>query len=534
MHAELETSSSQQSATRSFAQSILAMLGLFFVIMMVALDQTVLGTALPRIVAELHGFELYAWVGTAYLLTSVIMVPIFGRLGDYYGRKHFVLIAILLFTIASGLCGISGSMIQLVLARALQGVAAGMLIGTAFASVADLFPDTAVRMRWQIFVSSGFGIANGIGPVLGGFLTEYVGWRSVFYINLPVGLLCLYFTWRYLPRILPAHRPGSAKLDWFGAGAIAVVLGSLQLLMEWLPAKGIGQTTLALAAILLLSAAALYRCEKRAAHPILPPEIFRLPVLKSLFTLSVQVGMIMFSLLFYMPLLLQGGFGLAPDEAGILVTPLALFLTIGSMSNSRIVGRISNSVRIMSAGMLLALLCTCAIAFMTLDTPHWVLMTCFAGCGFGLGLLLPNMTVFAQEAAGQGNVGIATAMVHSLRMTGGMIGTALIGTLLNNAYAHRIGQLFHSVSEQSVAAILRDPRTLLDPQGQAHVIALLETLGADAGMYVANARGALVAAMHIGILLLVAVAALSLWTIYRMPKLTLSGSMHRNEGRTRL
>ncbi|HJV51461.1 MAG TPA: MFS transporter, partial [Noviherbaspirillum sp.] len=192
------------------------MLGLAFVVMLVALDQTVVGTALPTIVAELKGFNLYAWVATSYLLASVITVPIFGRLGDHFGRKYFVVAAITIFTLASVLCGLANSMLFLVLARGLQGVGGGMLVGTAFASVPDLFPEPHVRLRWQVIISSAFGIANAVGPSLGGFLTEYAGWRSVFYVNLPVGMLGVYFVARHMPLIRHHKGNGPLKLDWLG------------------------------------------------------------------------------------------------------------------------------------------------------------------------------------------------------------------------------------------------------------------------------------------------------------------------------
>ncbi|HQT27198.1 MAG TPA: MFS transporter, partial [Burkholderiales bacterium] len=164
---------------QDFRGKLLSMLGLCFVLVMVALDQTVIGTALPTIASDLNGFDLYAWVGTSYLLTSVIALPIFGKLGDEHGRKPFVVVAIILFTLASMLCGASFSMLQLVLSRALQGIAGGMLITTSFASVPDLFPDARERLRWQVLFSTAFGIANAIGPSLGGYLTQYWGWRYV-------------------------------------------------------------------------------------------------------------------------------------------------------------------------------------------------------------------------------------------------------------------------------------------------------------------------------------------------------------------
>ncbi|HEY1610312.1 MAG TPA: MFS transporter, partial [Paraburkholderia sp.] len=226
-----------------FRESLLAMLGVSFVTMLVALDQTVVGTALPTIVSELRGFDLYAWVATSYLLTSVITVPIFGRLGDYYGRKPFVIASILVFTAASALCGMAKSMMFLVFARGLQGIGGGMLVGTAFACIPDLFPDSVVRLRWQVMMSSAFGIANAVGPSLGGFLTQYSGWRSVFYVNLPVGLLSLLFVWRYLPHLRNRATEGRMRLDWPGALLIAVALGCLQIFVETVPKHGLTTNT---------------------------------------------------------------------------------------------------------------------------------------------------------------------------------------------------------------------------------------------------------------------------------------------------
>ncbi len=286
----------------------MAMLGISVVSMLVALDQTVVGTALPTIVAELKGFNLYAWVATSYLLTSVITVPIFGRLGDYYGRKPFLIASIVVFVAASGLCGMANSMLFLVLARGLQGIGGGMLVGTAFACIPDLFPDSVVRLRWQVLMSSAFGIANAVGPSLGGFLTQYYGWRSVFYVNLPVGLLSLFFVLRFLPHLRQVVHQGKMRLDWPGALLIAVTLGCLQLVVEMLPKHGVTLPAALLLATGVASAYGLWWWEKRCPHAILPVDMFRNRGLAALFTLAVLGGFAMFSLLFYAPLLFQGGF----------------------------------------------------------------------------------------------------------------------------------------------------------------------------------------------------------------------------------
>lgn len=239
----------------------MAVMGLAFLVMMVAVDQTVVGTALPTVIADLKGFELYAWVATAYLLTSVITIPIFGRLGDYYGRKPFVIASILIFTAASVACGMAQSMMQLVVGRAVQGFGGGMLIGTAFACIPDLFPDPRTRLRWQVILSSAFGIANAFGPTLGGFLTQYIGWRFVFFVNLPLGLVSLYFVWRYLPYI--RHDKGQAhQLDWLGAVLIILGLGSMQMFVEFFAMHGISFQVLGLALLCGVSFWALIVWEK--------------------------------------------------------------------------------------------------------------------------------------------------------------------------------------------------------------------------------------------------------------------------------
>lgn len=215
-----------------FRESVLAMLGVASVSMLIALDQTIVGTALPRIVAELRGFELYAWVATAYMLASVITIPIFGRLGDLFGRKPFMLAAILLFTLASVLCGIATNMLFLVLARGLQGIGGGIMMGTVFATVADLFPDPRLRLRWLVFVSSAFGLANVVGPTLGGMLTQHGSWRLVFFVNVPVGVAALFFVHAFLPHLHHARDGARLRLDWLGACVVAVTFGALQLAIE--------------------------------------------------------------------------------------------------------------------------------------------------------------------------------------------------------------------------------------------------------------------------------------------------------------
>ncbi|VVD75248.1 MDR family MFS transporter [Pandoraea cepalis] len=504
-----------------FRQSIVAMLGLCFCTMMVALDQTVVGTALPTIVSELKGFEYYAWVATSYLLTSVITVPIFGRLGDFYGRKPFVVAAIIIFTAASVLCGASNSMLFLVIARALQGIGGGMLVGTAFACIPELFPDPHVRLRWQVMLSSAFGIANAIGPSLGGFLTEAYGWRSVFYVNLPVGLLGLWFVGRHLPH-MRAGGHGKASLDWLGAILITATLGSLQMLVEWLPADGLSRGVLMLLVLLAISSYALYWWERRTSHPIVPFEMFRDKKLAPLFVLSAFAGFTMFGVLFYAPLLLQGGFGLSPRETGLLITPMVVCITVGSIVNGRLITRLPNPNVMLYGGFFLLALACAGVITTHRGTPHALIATYMLFAGLGLGFVMPNLTVFAQEVAGPAHLGIATALMQSLRMIGGMLGTAIVGTLVNHSYTGRVTDALAANGGTHWVPQLADPQILVNAQSQSDFLSALAPLGQNGALFIESARTSLVAAIHNGQMMSLAAALAGLWFVKRVPLIRLT------------
>lgn len=506
------------SAALDFRQRLLAMLGLCCVLIMVALDQTVVGTAMPTVVADLRGFALYAWVGTAYLLTSVITVPIFGKLGDDHGRKPFVLTAIVLFTAASMLCGLAQTMPQLVLARALQGVGGGMLVATTFACVPDLFPHTAERLRWQVMLSASFGLANAVGPSLGGFLTEYFGWRSVFFVNLPVGLISLSFVWRFLPVIRHATRPPS-RLDWQGAALIALFLGSLQLAVEWLPLHKPPLLLALLAALSLAALAILVWWEKRSDNPLLPPSMLAHPGLAPLFGLSLLMGFGMFAVMYYAPLMFQAGFGLSPNQAGLLVTPLVVFITIGSMVNGRIVQRLRHPARLLGLGLLMFVLTAALLSRVQASTAHAAIIAIMMAGGLGLGLLMPNLTIFVQQLAPRQQLGVSTAMLQSTRMVGGMLGTAVMGVVVSHRFQQGVASMLATRGDGQWQRWLADPQTLLN----ADILAQFRHAAAAAQpeVLLAATRLALVDAIHFSQILVAASLLLGLWLVRKVPPVQL-------------
>lgn len=512
----IATSSAETGRILSVRHSLLAMLGLAFVSMMVAVDQTVVGTALPTIVAELNGFELYAWVASSYLLTSVITIPIFGRLGDYYGRKPFVVASVIVFMLASILCGAADSMLQLVLARALQGIGGGMLVGTAFACIPDLFPDSHVRLRWQVLLSSAFGIANAFGPTLGGFLTQYAGWRSVFFVNLPIGLLSLFFLWRYLPHIRQVQ-VRHIRLDWQGALLVALFLGSLQFFVELMPRHGASLSMVLLGSFAVLVFAVLIFWEKRCPQPLLPMEMFRNKSLAALFCLSLFTGFILFALLFYLPLLLQGGFGRTPQQVGLLITPLVVCITLGSVTNARIIILLSKPNYMLYAGFALQVLACIGMVTVHQNTSQWLLVLYMMLAGMGLGFVMPNLTVFAQETAGRALLGISTAMLQSVRMIGGMLGTAVVGTLVTHYYVDGVRQMVPQGQGTSWIGLLEDPQVLVNQAIQSDFMARLMRQGLNGESYIELARMSLVAAVHSGLMTALLMALIALFWVYRVP-----------------
>lgn len=497
----------------SFRHSLWAVLGLCFASVMVAVDQTVVGTALPTIVAELKGFELYAWVATAYLLASVVTVPVFGRLGDYYGRKPFVAAAIVVFTLGSILCALSATMLQLVMARAVQGIGAGMLLGTAFACIPDLFPEPRVRLRWQIVFSAAFGVANGLGPTLGGVLTQYAGWRSVFYINVPLALIGLFVVWRYLPWIRH-HNKARVHLDWQGAVLIALTLGCLQLFVEFLPRQGVSIVVVMLGLVTLGSMATLVWWEKRCPEPLIPLSMFRDQSLASLFVLSLFAGCLMFVLLFYVPLMLQGGFGMTPREAGLAITPLVLCITVGSIVNGRIVMHLPRPNIMLFIGFVFLAACAGGLIFTSKSTSALTMSVYMMFGGLGLGFVMPNLTVFAQQVAGRKLLGITTAMLQSTRMIGGMVGTALVGTLVGYTYVQGVHRAVPDVAQAPWGSALLDPQVLVNPAIQSDFIARLFRADLNGAALIELARSSMVDGVHMGMgaTLLVAVVAM-LWVL---------------------
>lgn len=402
-------------------------------VLLAAMDQTVVGTALPRIADDLGRLDLYSWVFTAYLLAVAVVVPIAGQLGDRLGRRALLLAGLAVFVAGSLLAGLAGSMPALVGFRALQGLGAGALTANAYAVLGDLYPPSQLG-RYNGIVSGVYGLASVVGPVVGGLITDGVGWRWTFLINVPLCALAVVPLAAYVPRRAGGRR--DAATDYAGIVLLALTLVPGLLALTRLGAgRSFGEVgVLGPAALSVVALVALLAVEARAAAPILPLRLLRgLVGLSAAITFLASVAL--FACSIYLPLHLQLVHGLGPTSAGLLMTPMVLSLVAGS-----IVGgiRVTRSGRyrpitlfgLAGLGLGLGLLVAGGVEVPARTAAALALV------GLGFGLALPALTVAAQNAAGHDELGVATALGKFARSVGGIVSVAACGALLE----HQVGQ----------------------------------------------------------------------------------------------
>jgi len=408
-----------QGTSRS--QVILATLGVAMALLLAALDQTVVGVAMPRIVSDLHGIELYAWVTTAYLITSTALVPVAGKLGDMFGRKPFMLAGMVGFIAASALCGVSQNMIELVLFRGVQGIFGGVLFASTFAVMTDIFPPEQ-RARMSGVFGAIFGLSSVVGPSLGGFLTDGPGWRSVFYVNIPLGVVATILVATQLPRVRSQAR--LRDIDFAGTALLLAgltpLLISLSMLRDhsWLSVQVLG--LLGLAVVILV---AFFITERRVEHPIVPFGLFRLNVfaVPALIAFFSAIGM--FGAIVFVPLVYQGVLGVSASNAGQLLTPMQLAVVVTATATGVLLARIPR-YRFVLGLVLLAQI-----------GPHsspWEVARDIVIIGAGLGVTFPLTLVVVQAGLPHQLVGVATSQITFWRSLGGTIGTAVLGAVLTN------------------------------------------------------------------------------------------------------
>jgi EmrB/QacA subfamily drug resistance transporter len=429
-----------------------AMLGM----LLAALDQTIVATALPRIVADLNGLNHLSWVVTAYLVTSTVTVPLYGKLSDLYGRKRLFMIAITLFLVGSALCGAAQTMTELILFRGLQGLGAGGLIPLTFAVIGDLFSPRE-RGRFQGLTGAVWAVAAVVGPLLGGYLTDSASWRWIFYINLPVGVIALVVvaTTMHIPSHRREHRidyPGAALLT---AGTVLLLLAAVWggQNYPWGSAQILG---------LLLGGGALIAAflavETRAAEPILPLALFSNSIFAVSSAATLVIGAVLFGALIYIPLFVQGVTGGSATNSGVVLIPLSLGWVLTSVVSGYLISRTGRYRRFPIAGSLIVVVGFWLLTRMDIHTSSLTTTGDMLVIGFGMGLVAQTYVLAVQNAVPPREMGTATASVLFFRSIGGAFAVAAFGSILTTRLRSELAvQLGHAANTVDVQRILQAP-----------------------------------------------------------------------------
>src|SRR3989442_7938823 len=439
--------------------------GLMLALLIASLDQTVVATALPTIVGDLGGLSQLSWVVTGYLLASTVSTPLWGKLGDLYGRKRLFQAAIVIFLVGSALCGLSQNMAELILFRSLQGLGGGGLIVLVQAIIADIVPPRE-RGRYQGLFGAVFGLSSVAGPLLGGFFVDTLSWRWIFYINLPIGALALIVVAIALPA---TGQRGQHTIDYLGTVLLTAAASSLVLLTTlggniypWGSAPII---LLAIAGVVFIIGFVI--AEQHAAEPVVPLQLFRNPVFSLSCTIGFVVGFALFGATTYLPLFLQVVNGASPTSSGLRLLPMILGLLLTSITSGQLISRWGRYKAFPIAGTAVMTLGMFLLSRLSEHTSVLVESLSMAVLGLGVGVVTQVLVMAVQNAVDYRNLGAATSGVIFFRSIGGAFGTAIFGTIFSNQLASHLASLASRLSSginlssaESVAAIQHLPTAL--------------------------------------------------------------------------
>ncbi|MBA2668108.1 MAG: MFS transporter [Trueperaceae bacterium] len=479
--------------TRPDRTTLLAFGGILVVLFLVSTNLTVVGTALPRIIAELDGFHLYAWAFTAFILTSTISLPVFGRLSDTYGRKRLLLFGIVLFSVASAAAGFAQTMGQLVVLRAVQGLGGGALMAMTWASLGDLFTPRQ-RGAYQGFTSGVFGLSSVIGPIIGGVITDTIGWRWVFFVNVPIAIVAFAVVQRYVP---VGRRGADASIDVAGVVLLTLCTVPLLLALSWggVSVAWASPLVLALLAGGALAGAAFVWWELRAQAPIIPFGIFRDRTVAISGLGTFLSGGTLFVAIIYLPLYVQGVAGGSAAASGFALAPLMGGFVVAGIVSGQGVSRSGHYKRWIVGAGVLTTLAFGLVATMDGATPVPVVVLASFLLGLGLGPPLSLYVLASQNATAPALLGTVTSAVQFFRQVGGMLAVAVFGSVIAARLAlglERANEVLAGATPET-RALVTSPNTLTDPVRLAEASALLARDMGEAAVPVAllAVRGAL-------------------------------------------
>ncbi|MCL5962449.1 MAG: MFS transporter [Chloroflexi bacterium] len=457
--------------TLSRARILMVLAAIMVGMLLAAVDQTVVGTAMPRVIAELNGLEHYAWVFTAYMLTSTVMVPIYGKLSDIYGRKIFFLGGMALFLAGSALSGLSQDMTQLIIFRAIQGFGAGAMMPIVQAIVGDLFPPSE-RGKWQGLIMAVFGLATVVGPTAGGWITDNWGWRWVFYVNMPIGVLAILMAAVALPRV---SRHKQHQVDYLGATVLIAATTPMLLAFSWAGSQydWVSVQIIGLLAVALALFVTFYLIEIRSPEPVLSPSLFK----NSIFSVSViatfLVSMGMFGAIMYLPLFVQGVLGVSATNSGVVLTPMMLGFITSAIIGGQVLSRTGRYKIPALLGFSIAAVGMFLLSRMGTTTSEGTVMVNMVITGLGIGVMMSLFTIVVQNAFPFRQLGEVTASLQFFRSIGGTIGVAILGSIMTNNFhsalqANLPAALKAAVPPEKLAA-LQNPQILLSPEATSKI-----------------------------------------------------------------
>jgi EmrB/QacA subfamily drug resistance transporter len=438
-------------------------------LLLAALDQTIVSTALPTIVADLGGLEHLSWVVTSYILATTIVAPLYGKFGDLFGRRNTVFVSVIIFLIGSVLCGFAGSMGQLIAARAIQGLGGGGLFVLALSIIGDVLPPKD-RGKIQGVFAGVFGLSSVIGPLLGGWFVDALSWHWIFFINLPIGALALI---GFLISFKPLGKRKKPSIDFLGAATLTVALSSLVLVtalggrdIAWGSGAAIGLILTFIAAI-----SGFIWTETRAAEPILPLNLFRLNVFTVSSVMQLFTGAMMLGGITFLPVFLQMATGATATQSGLQMVPLTAGILIGSTTSGRYMGRTGRYRILPIIGSSIAILGALTLTQVAPDMHMGIFYASLVLFGLGLGMCFPVMTTAVQNSVPRENLGTATAAGVLFRQVGGSVAVALFGAIFATGMARAMGGEkiagMASVSELGPQVLAKLPAEVQNQIGQS-------------------------------------------------------------------
>lgn len=449
---------------------------------LVALDQTIIATALGKIVEEFNAFSSLSWVVTAYLITTTITVPIAGKLSDIFGRRNILLIGVAVFVAGSLLSGMSGSIDQLIMWRALQGIGGGIITANAFTIVGDLFA-ARERGRWQGLIGAVFGLASVVGPLLGGWLTDgqavfglTTDWRWTFYINVPIGILAFILIAIFTPALRHAAK---SKIDYAGAALLSVGLATLILAVDntdmifadLMSATGLTLVGLRIMmfSIVALATAGFIYVEHKASSPILPLRFFKNRNYVTILIIATLFGAAFMGSILYLTQFNQQVFGASPTDSGLMLLPMVAGIMVSSIASGQIISRTGRYKIFMQVGFLVATAAMIGLTFLSPELSYAYEAVVMVALGLGMGVAMPVLNLAIQNEVEQKDLGVATSSSQLFRSLGAVIGTAVFGAMLTAGILNHVPEMRDTAYIQTLAkseqvarlGSIDDPNTLL-------------------------------------------------------------------------